>query len=309
MTDDVTVTDKAALALCGALQQMGFNVGERLPLSEIKVAITAALAVQPPAPRIVEMSDLDADNATHIHIGSDVDAIRWGRIREELAKVEEYRARIAELEVQLIEAGHEKDRAVTSMDGIAATFKAERDSLKAQLAERDGEVLALREALKRARFFVSAYRNTQPNSATQDNAALQPIDEALTSTEPAARDAERRIRADEREKCLATNAAIDVLNERQRQKDVEGWSEAHDDSHSDGAMSRAAACYALEATKDNHMTADACGRKPVTWPWDSDWWKPSSARRNLIKAGALILAEVERMDRAAIRNLASEGGS
>jgi hypothetical protein len=40
---------------------------------------------------------------------------------------------------------------------------------------------------------------------------------------------------------------------------------------------------------------------PLFWPWEASWFKPSTARRDLIKAGALILAEIERLDRAAER--------
>ncbi|HHW2459226.1 TPA: AAA family ATPase [Pseudomonas aeruginosa] len=42
----------------------------------------------------------------------------------------------------------------------------------------------------------------------------------------------------------------------------------------------------------------------LAWPWDEQWWKPTSARRDLVKACALALAEIERLDRAA----ASQGG-
>ncbi|EBP0408322.1 hypothetical protein JN58_23590 [Salmonella enterica] len=38
--------------------------------------------------------------------------------------------------------------------------------------------------------------------------------------------------------------------------------------------------------------------QPVNWPLSSVWWKPSSPRGDLVKAGALILAEIERGDRA-----------
>jgi hypothetical protein len=38
---------------------------------------------------------------------------------------------------------------------------------------------------------------------------------------------------------------------------------------------------------------------PTDWPWPESWWKPTGDRRNLVKAGALILAEIERIDRAA----------
>ncbi|HHG5326055.1 TPA: hypothetical protein ACPWPG_001447 [Pseudomonas aeruginosa] len=42
----------------------------------------------------------------------------------------------------------------------------------------------------------------------------------------------------------------------------------------------------------------------LAWPWDEQWWKPSTARRDMVKACALALAEIERLDRAA----PAEGG-
>jgi hypothetical protein len=97
------------------------------------------------------------------------------------------------------------------------------------------------------------------------------------------------------EKLLATTtlAAKDVLAERERQKSVEGWTPEHDDQHRKGALAAAGGCYALFA--DYYL---AEGHPPEFWPWDAKWWKPSLARRNLIKAGALIVAEIERLDRA-----------
>jgi hypothetical protein len=37
----------------------------------------------------------------------------------------------------------------------------------------------------------------------------------------------------------------------------------------------------------------------VLWPWDDEWFKLTDPRRDLIKAAALIIAEIERLDRAA----------
>ncbi|KVD57297.1 hypothetical protein WI87_18830 [Burkholderia ubonensis] len=90
-----------------------------------------------------------------------------------------------------------------------------------------------------------------------------------------------------------TNAVRDVLAERRRHVEQEGWTPEHDDQHTDGAMARAAACYAYP-----ELTAIAGLR---TWPWDTTWWKPSAPRRNLVKAVALGIAEIERLDRAAAR--------
>lgn len=105
-----------------------------------------------------------------------------------------------------------------------------------------------------------------------------------------------------------TKAADDVLAERQRQVEAEGWTAEHDDKHSDGEMARAAAAYAVFAGEPKQFTALAQWMRhaiPSLWPWSAEWWKPSSDnRRNLVKAGALILAEIERLDRA----LSPQGG-
>lgn len=89
-------------------------------------------------------------------------------------------------------------------------------------------------------------------------------------------------------------STIDVLDERRRQQFDEGWSEDHDDEHMHGELARAAVAYALQA-------AIGCFTKkaPSIFPWIESHWKPSSARRDLVKAAALILAEIERLDRLA----------
>lgn len=88
-----------------------------------------------------------------------------------------------------------------------------------------------------------------------------------------------------------TDAARDVLAERRRQVEAEGWTPAHDDAHDDGELAEAAAAYAL----DNGWA----GAPPPSWPWSAAWWKPKDRRSNLVRAAALLLAEIERLDRAA----------
>ncbi|OZO23785.1 hypothetical protein CGU43_16470 [Pseudomonas aeruginosa] len=93
-------------------------------------------------------------------------------------------------------------------------------------------------------------------------------------------------------------AWLDVQAERRRQVEAEGWTPEHDDQHSHGQMARAAACYALAGSSaPNDETAALL--VSLAWPWDEQWWKPSTARRDLVKACALALAEIERLDRAA----------
>jgi len=92
-------------------------------------------------------------------------------------------------------------------------------------------------------------------------------------------------------------AAHDVLAERWRQVAGEGWTPEHDDKHDRGEMAYAAACYALQTRSGVGMgwLHDIIDR---LWPWSAEWWKPKTKRANLVRAGALILAEIERIDRA-----------
>ncbi|MFU3243172.1 hypothetical protein ACM7MS_23510 [Pseudomonas aeruginosa] len=93
-------------------------------------------------------------------------------------------------------------------------------------------------------------------------------------------------------------AWLDVQAERRRQITAEGWTPEHDDEHSHGQMARAAACYALAGSNaPNDGTAALL--VSLAWPWDEQWWKPTTTRRDLVKACALGLAEIERLDRAA----------
>lgn len=91
-------------------------------------------------------------------------------------------------------------------------------------------------------------------------------------------------------------AALDVLAERRRQVEAEGMSTAADDRYQAAELPRAAASYILNGANDE---------APAIWPWAKSWWKPRDARANYVRAGALILAEIERLDRAAL----AQGGA
>ena len=100
-----------------------------------------------------------------------------------------------------------------------------------------------------------------------------------------------------------------IAAERQRQIDVERWTPEHDDEHDRGEMSGAAQAYAFAArcqvvavaNGEQPMTGEYLyARVPMGWPvaWDESWWKPSDDPvRNLVKAGALIAAEIDRLQR------------
>lgn len=82
-----------------------------------------------------------------------------------------------------------------------------------------------------------------------------------------------------------------IAAERERQVAEEGWTPEHDDEHTSSELVDAAACYCVSALAE---FTDYC------WPWDAEWWKPSpdDRIRELVKAGALIAAEIDRIRRA-----------
>lgn len=98
-----------------------------------------------------------------------------------------------------------------------------------------------------------------------------------------------------------------IAAERKRQIVKEGWTSKHDDTeHDDFDLTQAATAYCLKTIEDfsvrtrgdlfQHLTA-AC--LSAIWPWEPYWWKPvkEDPIRNLTKAGALIAAEIDRLQR------------
>ena len=89
----------------------------------------------------------------------------------------------------------------------------------------------------------------------------------------------------------------EIAAERKRQIEVEGWTAEDDDEEINGELARAAACYAL-------FNSEGIDEQRIAglwhWSWDWAWWKPTTPRRDLIKAAALIVAEIDRLDRAAL---------
>lgn len=99
-----------------------------------------------------------------------------------------------------------------------------------------------------------------------------------------------------------------IEDERQRQISIEKWSPEHDDKHSAGELSFAAASYAehaayqscIDGSEYSNVKSDYI---PEQWPWENSCWKPVSDRiRNLAKAGALIAAEIDRLQREENKN-------
>lgn len=171
---------------------------------------------------------------------------------------------------------------------------------------------ALRIALSRA--------ESQPSRQAETSVKPSPGNQAITGEtargepcdlpppiHPDPSPVDRRVGSDTPE---ISQAAAEVLLERSRQISAEGWIPQHDDGYRNGEMAWAATCYLQNSAVAAKMQgmgvltaeqSDERGRSvptPQVWPWTKKWWKPAGQRRDLIKAAALIIAEIERLDRA-----------
>ncbi len=72
-----------------------------------------------------------------------------------------------------------------------------------------------------------------------------------------------------------------IATERQRQIEIEGWTAEHDRQWKGGELIRAAICYASDGF--------------YRWPWEKKFYKPVDQKKDLIRAGALIAAELDRL--------------
>lgn len=87
-----------------------------------------------------------------------------------------------------------------------------------------------------------------------------------------------------------SNGATLIAAERIRQIEDEGYDALHDDcQETKHEMLRAALCY---------LTSAPGAPEPFDWPWQYKHWKPGPDRkRMLVKAAALIAAEIDQMER------------
>ena len=95
---------------------------------------------------------------------------------------------------------------------------------------------------------------------------------------------------------MSTDSSIGVKQigaERQRQIDIEGWTPEHDAEHDGDDLALAALAYVMPGWRRNHW------RMPEP-DWAPGWFKPTpdDRARELIKAGALIAAAIDRLTEA-----------
>ena len=79
-----------------------------------------------------------------------------------------------------------------------------------------------------------------------------------------------------------------IAIERKRQIEVEGFDAQHDNNEQDGTLEKAATAYILSSVGERKE-----GIK--VWPWVLPYYKPRDPVRDLVRAGALIDAAIDRL--------------
>ena len=99
---------------------------------------------------------------------------------------------------------------------------------------------------------------------------------------------------------VASPAVELFAEERKRQITEEGFSLASDIAmNMDGELARAAACYAMSPdAREWDLCSDIGTVLYNMWPWKKEQWKPSISdrKREIVKAGGLLIAEWDRLD-------------
>lgn len=88
---------------------------------------------------------------------------------------------------------------------------------------------------------------------------------------------------------VLTPGSLTVVKERERQIMGEGFTVKNDrEAYTSKQLARAAFCYLAHYVGVGILEGG-------WWPWTWDWFKPSTPERSLAKAGALVMAELDRL--------------
>ncbi len=92
-----------------------------------------------------------------------------------------------------------------------------------------------------------------------------------------------------------------IAEERQRQIE-KGFTQEHDAKHEVWEYVAAANCYSVAANVSNSTEFFRTEAEKLIlegirreWPWDKESFKPTTSLRDLVKAGALIAAAIDRL--------------
>lgn len=91
---------------------------------------------------------------------------------------------------------------------------------------------------------------------------------------------------------MKTGAQL-IADERKRQIEKEGWTKEHDSQHNYLEFVKAAISYCIVNFSEEQAKEDS----KAWWPWDEKWYKPKDNLKDLVRAGALIAAAIDRLQK------------
>lgn len=92
-------------------------------------------------------------------------------------------------------------------------------------------------------------------------------------------------------------AMTKIAIEREKLIMLAGFDSLHDDQQLQSELVMAANSYALNAIASDEERTRFEAAAPPAWPLDVDRWQPGDRKQDLIRAAALLVAEIERLNR------------
>ncbi|MDV7979510.1 hypothetical protein R4K02_20775 [Pseudomonas aeruginosa] len=214
-----------------------------------------------------------------------VDALRFERQQMDRA----FTACINERDAALARV-EQQERTIAGMNEAHAKLAGLYEAAQAQHSVPDGFREKFKQCMELAfaeiAYYVSPEKARDPNSRARKAGALATELLDMLAAAPGTE---------------VPQAWLDVQAERRRQITAEGWTPEHDDEHACDEIAAFACFYAMPpAARDWDASStgygDTLGEAILPEGWEP---KTGDRRRELVKAGGLILAEIERLDRAA----------
>ncbi|HHJ1522755.1 TPA: hypothetical protein ACQGZX_001208 [Pseudomonas aeruginosa] len=239
--------------------------------------------------------------------------------RDENAKrLEVALARVAELEGKLTDWVHEGFRLNEALAVAKAQHSVPDDDMILQIFADNAEhseqgdehgycIVREQHAQAIARKLLAAAPGNSAQHSVPEGWKLVPIEPLLNMMSD--KDHDTRITAERQLLSILADvpgnsvpqAWLDVQAERRRQVEAEGWTPEHDDEHACDEIAAFACFYAMPPAARDWDTSstgygDTLGEAILPEGWEP---KTGDRRREMVKACALTLAEIERLDRAA----------
>lgn len=163
-------------------------------------------------------------------------------------------------------------------------LKHDYDQAAADLADANEQLLKMQAKAEKADGDLLD-ENRRLAEPTDEQESLHQLQQKLADALAENRQLHERLRG-----VTATTGTYMIAVERERQIKDEGYDAEHDHVHAPMTLARAAVSYILCNDEKKRKIA-----KNTYWPWEDKYYKPLDMKRNLVRAGALVAAAIDRL--------------